>query len=253
MHRLRRMGLGLAVALAAAAAQAVPAPAQEPLPDAAELIDRYVEARGGRDAILAPATVRHRGVVAMPGMGAEGTMEMVMGDGQMAVTTTLPGMGEMQTGFDGDVGWAVDGMMGPRLMEGAELDAARDMANPLAELRDESLFVVRETMERREMGGEPCWLVRLEWLSGRETLECYHVETGLAVATIETQEGPMGAVEITSYVDEYRERSGVLIPVRVTQEFMGQRMTMEVQEITFNDVDPSELEPPAAIRALLDR
>lgn len=163
MRRIRRTTLGLIVAMAGTVALAGPAAPQARLPDAAEIIDRYVEARGGRDAILAPASVRTRGVISMPAIGAEGSMEVLSRDGRMAMTMTIPGMGDMQTGFDGEVGWAMDGMMGPRLLEGGELDGIRDMANPLAELRDASLFAVRETVERREMGGEPCWLVRLEW------------------------------------------------------------------------------------------
>lgn len=253
MRRLRRLALGLAlVAATGATALGMPATAQAPLPDAAELVDRYVEARGGRDAILAPASVRTRGVISMPAMGAEGSMEVVTRDGRMTMTMTIAGMGEMRSGFDGEVGWSVDGMMGPRLLEGGELDGMRDMSHPLAELRDASLFAVRETVERREMAGEPCWLVRLEWLSGRETLECYHVDTGLAIATIETQESPMGAIETTTFVDEYREMNGVLMAVRSTQEAMGQRMTMRIDEVIHDDVDPSELDPPAPIRALLD-
>jgi len=253
MRRLRWMVLGLALTAAGAAVHALPADAQTPFPDAAELIDRYVEARGGRDAILAPNSVRTRGKVVMQTVGAEGTMEMATQDGRMVMTMEIPGMGAMRSGFDGTVGWSVDEMMGPRLLEGGELDAMRDMAHPLAELRDASLFAVRETVERREMAEEPCWLVRLEWRSGRETLECYHVDTALAIATIETQESPMGAMEVTTYVDEYRETDGVLMPVRVTQEMMGQRMIiMTVDEMVHDDVDPSELEPPAAIRALMD-
>jgi len=223
------------------------------VPDAADLIDRYVDLLGGRDAVLAPRSVRIRSVVEMPGLGAEGEMEVITsGQGEMVFEMTLPGLGEMRSGFTEGVGWAMDGMTGPRLMEGAELDGVRDQANPLAQVRDASLFDARETVERTEMGGEPCYLVRFVWESGRESFDCYHVETGLVVATIETSESPTGSFEITTLIEEYDEVEGILFPVRTAQEVMGQRIHARVVEVVFDDVEPSDLDPPAAVRTLIE-
>lgn len=188
----------------------------------------------------------------MPGLGAEGEMEIIAsGAGDIVSVMDRPGMGEMRTGFTDGVGWSLDAMTGPRLMEGAELDGVRDQANPLAQVRDASLFELRETIERTEMGGEPCYLVRLVWESGRESFDCYDVETGLAVATIETSETPAGSFEVTTFFEEYDEVEGVRIPVRSTQEFMGQRIHAQVVDVAFGDVEPSEFDPPPAVRTLI--
>lgn len=67
-------------------------------------------------------------------------------------------------------------------------------ANLLGALRDASLFTVRETVERTELNGAACYKVRLVWNSGRETHDCYGVDTGLMVAQVASQESPMGAI-----------------------------------------------------------
>jgi hypothetical protein len=230
------------------------AAAQEPpLPPASELIDRFVDAIGGSERVLAVPSTRIRSEVDLPGMGAQAEFELIMtAEGRMATTMSLPGMGEMRTGFTGEVGWAMDAMAGPRLMEGKELAGIQDQANPLSQTRDARLFSLRETVERTEMGGQPCYLVRLVWVSGRESFDCYHPETGLVVAAVDTSESPMGSLEITAFYREYREFDGVLLPVHTVQEILGDRIEIRVLEVAFGDVEPSDLAPPAPVRALME-
>jgi hypothetical protein len=245
----RRLRAPLAAALALAAA--APAAAQE-LPPAEQLVQRYVQAIGGRDAVLAQRTSRTRGTFAMPAAGLSGELEVVMAPpGRMSTTVEIPGLGTIRSGYDGTVGWSVDPMMGARLMTGAELDALREQANPLMAVRDASLFRGMETVRRHEMGGQPCWEVRATTVGGREILDCYHVETGLLVAQTSTSESPMGSMQATNHFSEYREFGGVLLPTRMTQEAMGMQQVMTITSVEFDGVDAADLEPPAEIHALM--
>ena len=238
---------------APAPAQA-PAPAADALPPAEQLIDRYVEAIGGREAVLGPTSSRATGTFEMPAAGLTGELVVLSGEpNQMVVTTTIPGMGEIRQGYTGEVGWAVDPNMGPRVLSGAELDALRDQATELAQVRDPSLIRSAETIELTEVGGESCYAVKLVWSSGRETTDCYSPETGLLVATTATQESPMGAIEVTSRMEDYREFGGVMMPTRMTQELMGQQMIMTIQDVEYNTVDPEAFELPAEIEPLVNQ
>src|SRR3712207_8571336 len=49
--------------------------------------------------------------------------------------TTLFRSGQMSSGYDGTVGWSVNPMQGPRLLEGKELEQLREDAGPAAMLR----------------------------------------------------------------------------------------------------------------------
>lgn len=250
-------GLGrlvIAAALLAGAPAELPAQQAANLPAARELVSRYVAAIGGREAVLRPASSRAVGHFEMPAAGLRGDMEILSArPNRMVSIITIPGLGVIRSGFDGTVGWSVDPMMGARLMSGAELDATRDQSNMLAAVRDPSLFRSMETVERTEIGGQPCHKVKLVWTSGRESFDCYHTETGLLVATIATQESPMGSVEVTTSYSDYREFGGVRMPTRMTQAVMGQQQILSVTDVQYDAVDASAFELPAEIRALVGR
>jgi hypothetical protein len=179
--------------LAALLAAPATADAQEALPEARQLVARYVEAIGGREAVLNQGSSRSVGTFEMPAMGIKGEMEVISARPNLMKTViTIPGLGVIRSGYDGTVGWEVSPMTGARLYEGNELAAMKEQLDPRAAVRDPALFRSMETVERTEMGGQPCYRVRLVWESGREAYDCYHVESGLMVANVSTQESPMG-------------------------------------------------------------
>jgi hypothetical protein len=222
------------------------------LPSADELVDAYVEAIGGRDAYLGISSMRQTGTVTVMGLGVNGAFEILqVAPNRMLNRIELPGVGEVLTGFDGDAGWSVNPLLGPMLMEGAELEQTGERAHVLATLRDSEMAPVRETVELSEYRDEPCWTVRFVWASGRESLDCFSTETGLLVASEESQASPMGEVPVTVIYAEYREFGDMVIPTRITQSTMGQDMEIRIEEVVFDDVNPSRLDPPPAVQALL--
>src|SRR3712207_4925228 len=102
-------------------------PATAGLPAARTLIDRYVQAIGGRDAVLRHSTIRYVGTFEVPAAGVKGDLSVVQAaPNKTAVTMTMPGMGQMLQGYDGSVGWSVNPMQGPRVLEGKELEQLRE-------------------------------------------------------------------------------------------------------------------------------
>jgi hypothetical protein len=226
--------------------------AQTQLPEPQALIARYVDAVGGREAVLRPAASRTVGTFELPAAGLRGELEIVASPpNRLASKITIEGLGTIRSGFDGTVAWSLDPMTGPRLLTGAEGDALRDQANRLASVRDASLFTTMRTVERTELGGEQCYLVHLVWQSGRESYDCYSAETGLLNATKFQQQSPMGTMDVTTTVSDYREFNGVRMPTRIVQEMMGMQQVMTISAVELDNVDVSAIEPPAEIRTLM--
>ncbi|MDQ3995697.1 MAG: hypothetical protein M3303_01625, partial [Gemmatimonadota bacterium] len=101
------------------------------LPTGRAIIDRYVEAIGGRDAVLRHQSIRSVGTFEMPAAGVKGDLTVVqMAPNKMAMTIDLPGVGQMVSGYDGTVGWSINPMQGPRVLEGKELVQLREDAGP---------------------------------------------------------------------------------------------------------------------------
>ena len=246
MPRLGALALALTVGLPAAAS------AQD-LPPAQEIIDRYVEAIGGRDAALQSVSTRTVGSFSMPAMGVQGDLVVLTGENEeMYTKVTVPGLGEMQSGYTGEVGWAMDPMTGARLLDGLELEAMREQSDDLYAVRDASLFTSFETVGEAEYDGEACWEVAYVFTSGRESTECYSKDTGLLMAMTSAQESPMGSVDMVTRLTDYQRFGDLMVPTTMRQSAMGQEQVMQIESIEFGTVEASELQPPAAILTLIN-
>jgi hypothetical protein len=222
------------------------------LPEARSLVERYIDAIGGRDAVLAAVNSRSVGSFEMPAMGLTGDLEILVTPAGMKSTVAIPGLGTILSGMHGEIGWAVDPMMGARLMAGEELETVRQQADPKATLRDESLVASMRAVERRTMGGRDCYLVEVSWHSGRKTSDCFDAETGHIVATRLTMASPMGSFDVTMTFSDFVEFEGMTMATRMEQEMMGQVQVITIHSVEYGVVEDAALTPPAEIQALID-
>lgn len=230
----------------------LPTTAQD-LPDAAEIIDRFVEAMGGRDVVLGHQNSRATGTFSMPSAGLSGDLEVLSAPDRVLERVDIVGIGTSLTGYDGEVGWSVDPSMGPRLLEGEELAALLERASVESTLRSPEMFDVRETVELTEMNEQSCYKVRLVSKTGRETVDCYSTETGLLAAMISTQATPMGDIEMVTLFNEYRDFDGVPTPTRMTQQLFGVEQVLTLESVEYDVVQESDFELPEVIRTLIDQ
>jgi hypothetical protein len=223
------------------------------LPAARTLIDRYVKAIGGREAVMRHSTIRYVGTFEMPAAGVKGDLSLVQAaPDRMAMTMNIPGMGQMLTGYNGTIGWAVNPMQGPRVLEGAELDQLRDQAGPSAMLRSSDRIRSAETVELTTLGGQSCYKVKITFTTGRESYDCYSPETGLLVGMVQRQESPMGSVEVTTVVSDWKEFGGLKVPTLARAQMMGQEMIQTVDHLEFDrPEDVKALEVPEAVKPLV--
>jgi hypothetical protein len=225
----------------------------EPLPTASDLVVRHLAAVGGRDAVLAPASSRRTARFEVPAAGVTGTIELLSMKPNLAASVlSMAGIGEFRSGFDGEVGWSIDPVMGARLHEGRELLATRDLADTRAAVRDPNLFDSMVTVELTEFGEVACYRVELVWRSGRQSSDCYCVETGLLVATVSTHETPMGSVEVVELYSDYQRFGDAMFPTRAVSRMMGQEQIVTLERVEFDTVDGAAFALPPEIRTLVD-
>ena len=92
---------------------------------------------------------------------------------------------------------------------GCEGAQAAEEADPEASLRTSSNIVKSETVEKTNMNNQDCYKVTHTWKSGRISHDCFALSSGLIVATILKQTSPMGEMEVTSFLNEYKDFGGV--------------------------------------------
>lgn len=223
------------------------------LPDGRALIDKFVKAIGGRDAVLSHKSEHAVGTFAMTGAGMAGTVEVygATAPNRSLQKVSMPGIGDVMNGFDGQHGWAIDPMTGPRLQVGAELDQARISSDFYADLRDPKNYPSVKTVERSEFEGHACYKVRLTNVYGVIDYDYYDVGSGLRVGSIETEETPMGKITATSVIGDYKKFGNLLQATTMTQRAMGVEQKITLQSIEYDNVDPSVFEMPAQIKALI--
>jgi outer membrane lipoprotein-sorting protein len=234
----------------AAALAAAPARAQD-LPAARQIVDAYVNAIGGTEAI-ARAQGRHMlGEMSMPAAGMTMTMEIWQArPNKMLMVMEIPGLGEMKSGYDGTTAWSVNPMQGPRILEGAELEQTLRQSDFDSNLRFDHLFPTMETVERTEMAGRPCYRVRMVAANGDESFGCFDTETKLLLGMTARTESEMGVIESTTMFHDYRDFGGVKMPARTTISAMGQEIVMSIKELHTVPVPDSRFALPAEIQAL---
>ena len=238
---------------ACASAPATPAPAPAPAPSPARrIIDAYVAAIGGREAIIARKSVRSTATLEVPAAAMKAdVVSSVMAPNKLLVKTTMPGLGELMQGFDGTTAWSIDPMQGARILSGAELEQMKAQADFRAELRESSNFRTMEVAADTTFEGRPAWKLRLVRNSGEEVREYYDKETSLLIGTQTTVQTQMGPIEATTIRRDYKPMGGVLVATKSIQRANGQEFVITLVSSEANAVDPSVFELPAQIKALV--
>ncbi|MHC5023616.1 MAG: LolA-like protein [Planctomycetota bacterium] len=227
------------------------APAKD-LPQAASIIEKSIEAMGGRKA-LAEIKSRHTKVTMTTPMGEMQLETYVADKDRLLVKQSMPGMGEGAMGSDGKVAWANNPMAGGyQLLELAAVQAGSGQMDVLALVLDmEKNIGSMETVDRAEFNGRDCYKLHLVDKSGMEEHRYFDVETGLVQGVSQERETQMGPMEMVMHVGEWKEVGKIKVFSELTMSQMGMDLVMTLTEIQFNDVPDSVFDLPEEVKALL--
>lgn len=242
-------------AVAAMVLIAAPAAAQT-LPSAAEVLQKYVAAIGGKEAILQITSLKQASTMQVPAIGLTAEVESFQAaPNKMATRSTMPGVGEMLQGTNGSIAWDANPMQGPRLLSDKELAQTLEGADFYGNLlypadryaRMENLGVV-------PFAGEPAYKVKLVRKdSGRETTQYFSVATALIIGTESVQESQMGTMQISSTLSEYKVFGGIKFPTKTEVTMGANKLTMTISEIVINGAPATAFDVPAAVQALIKK
>ena len=254
------LSLVCAVALllpAAAASQTAPPavpekPAAAALPPAQAIIDRHIEAIGGRAALKSHDSVHVKGTVSIPANGMTGAVEVFAARPNKVLTKmTLGGIGETAEGFDGTVAWSISPMTGPMLATGDELEQKALDANFDGALGIAAKYESIRTLEKTTFEDRPVYKLALTRKTGTEDIEFYDAETGLKAGTQVQRKSPMGMIAVTSAISDYRKFGDLLHATKVKQTVTGVQILLAFDSVEYDKVDPAVFDLPPPIKALV--
>ncbi len=222
------------------------------LPPAKEIIDKFVKAMGGREAVMKQTSHHSTGKFEMAAQAISGPLDVYAAKpDKLLVKVKITGLGEILEGFDGKVGWSINPAEGPMLKKDKILEQMREQADFYGSLHDEKDYTSMETVASGPFEGKACYQLKLVRKSGQETTEYFDRQTGLLVANVTTQQTPLGAIPVTSVLSDYKEFDGVKVPTRISQKIAGMQQVMTIDTVEINKVPDSVFDLPEPIKALV--
>jgi len=250
MVRSRSLLLSGALLLAPLA----PAASQDALPSGREVIDRFIEAIGGADAIKAQGGRHMMGSFAIPAQGIGGSLDVyAQPPNKMLVKVSLQGIGEIMTGYDGTTAWALNPMIGPQVLDSTQLRQLQQQADFYSSLYPDTQIAALETVGTETFEGAACYNVKVTTTWGETYNEFFSTETGLQMGSRRKQESPMGAVEIVAVSSDWRVVEGMKVPFKSVQRTMGIEQIITVDSVSVVSVPDSMFALPPEIQALLKK
>lgn len=199
---------------------------------AEKVIERYIEAMGGRDQINSISDVKQTASVSM------GPQTIVIETyrkqpNRMTSRTMVNGNVMREQVFDGEKG-SVTGMGQTQELAGEQLESMKFQARMHKFLRYEELGVDISLEGTEALEGKPAYKIKVTNPDSMVRYDYYDVDSGLRVKTKQTVQGPQGEITQSQTFSDYREVQGVKFPYRI--DISGMRnMTMKVDSIQVNE------------------
>lgn len=207
-----------------------------------QIIERYVTALGGADAIRKVQTRVQTGVILA--QGRETPVEVIAKAPNKRITVMQTPSGHSVTAYDGKAGWT--GGAGPaRDMTPDESFAFSLDAELHFALRLRELFPQLRPGRPARIGDVPC-VVLNAIRPGQPPVQLYFAQdTGLLVRLVRYAESPLGRNPTQIDYADYREVDGVKIASRWTLARPNGRFTIQIKETKLNTpVDDARFAKP---------
>ena len=231
----------------------LPAFAQE-TPTAEEVINRGVDAAGGKAAFEKIKSRVTKATFALPAQGVTGAATIYeTSENHNYMQVEIEGLGKIEQGYDGKIMWESNPFSGPSIIEGSMFEQRKRESTFNWELNWQELYSSAETVGKADVKGKPAWEVKLTPESGSPISRFYDVESGLLVKSAATMETPMGDVPAISYFEDYRDLNGRKVPFKMVQEAAGMQQVLTIDGVEENvEIDAATFAPPAAVKQLLE-
>ncbi len=241
---MKTLTSGSIVTLALAALAPFTAAAQEAaLPSADQLLDKYVAAVGGKDAIQKVTSRAVKGTMDVVTFGASGTFEQFTKSNRTVMIAEFAGYGTVIQCFDGKTGWASDPQQGFREMQGAELDAFKRSADLQAVLHTKDRYK-KLTVSKGKVGDRDAYVVEGQPAEGAAEKLYFDAQNGLLTKL--EMPSPQGSGTISLLFEDFKDFDGVKIATTVHQDMPEISLLIKMEDIKQNvPIDDAKFNKPA--------
>jgi outer membrane lipoprotein-sorting protein len=219
-----------------------------------ELIEKNIQAKGGREKLQAIKTLRMSGKMGMgQGMEAPITMELSRPD-KMRLEFVVQGMTGVQT-YDGNEAWALMPFMGktdPEQISGKQLDSVKEQADfdgILVDYKQKGHQV--ELVGKEDLEGTPAYKLKVTKKNGDVGYYWLDAESYLDLKASGKTNVNGQDIEGETYFGDYKESGGVLFAHSIENKAVGMpgSMTITIEKIEVNpDLAAERFSKPQAAK-----
>ena len=218
------------------------------MPTVGEILAKYVEAIGGKQANEKIKSRMAKGTVEISPMGVKGTIESYAAAPNKSLNQmTLAGIGDFFEGFDGTNAWSINPIQGSRDKQGEELAQAKLNSDFNRETNLAKLYSKMELKGIEKVGASDAYVV--VGTPGNLPAETLYFDTksGLLVRQDTTAIAPEGKVPGKTFLEDYREVDGVKIPFKTRTVLPQYELITTFTEVKNNvSVEDSKFAKPKA-------
>ena len=215
--------------------------------------DKMVDALGGEQTLRRHTSKTLRGKREFGGM-LEGTYESLRAAPFHSLQTTeLPGMGRMEVGYNGTVGWQVGPHIGTKVLTGEDLTDMVVDSDFYAKLNYKKNHRSIKYVGLSKFDARDCHELRLTRENGKVQLQYIDAKTYLPIGSKGEVQSNVGPLVMTRTVDEFKAYDGEMIPIQFDDDVGGmQNQTTTITEVSFAPLAADTFDPPKKVVAALD-
>jgi hypothetical protein len=204
------------------------------LPSLDQILEKYVQSLGGREAIEKRTTRVIKGSFEYQGKRGTSTGYW-KAPNKFGSVTDSPEFGRASEGFDGTVAWADSTQTGLREKSGQELSMVKRYSDFYYALHLHVLFPKMIVKGEQKVAERRTYLVEADPGDGSLVRIYFEAETGLVARTDTESDTPQGRMTAIWYFDDYREIDGTKVAFSRRRPSASGDYVLRVNEV-LNDV-----------------
>jgi hypothetical protein len=216
-------------------------------PTVDEILDMYVKAVGGKEAIEKVTSRSMKGTFGIEAMSISAPIEMyTKAPNKSAMKIDIPNFGVVNRVFDGATGWDSSPGTGLREVSGVELAQMKRGADFYQELNYKKLYAKLEVKGKEKAGSYDAYVIVATPAEGNPEKHYFDVNTGLLVRQDGESDSPDGKTPVETYMDDYKVVDGVKIPHTVKQVNPQMTWVIKLTEVKNNvEIDGAKFNKPS--------
>jgi hypothetical protein len=222
-----------------------PSPTPEPPPSVKQILDRYVQAVGGAEALMKITSRSAKG----SRIGADGVLvpEEVYqkAPDKLLTVTSYPNV-VFSNGYNGTAGWAHSSRDGATPLPDQLLAQLKRDAVFYKELKTQDLYSSLTVIGRDSVRDADAYVVQAKPADGPVEKLFFDVRTGLLVRRYTESDTPLGKLPLQIDYEDYREVDGFKQPFLIHWSFPGRIWGRKIDEVKQNvPLDDAKFNPIA--------